>query len=198
MRIGIDVDGCLADFNTSFIERCIRITGRDLFPPRPFDIPCWDYLEHYGYQEHEQDAVWRHIKHDLTFWFSLRPYADAPDVISRLRKIEQRLIHEVYFVTARPGVCVKYQTEKWLGKYSGGNSWKPTVLISKEKGLCAQALDLELYIDDRLENAVEVAKQTPCRVYLLTQPWNTSFCKIGSFTRVDSFNDMFVKEGLTT
>ena len=36
MVIGLDVDGVLADFNTPFIARIIQVTGRDLFPPRPF------------------------------------------------------------------------------------------------------------------------------------------------------------------
>ena len=53
MRIGFDVDGVLADFNKRFIERVIAITGRDLFPPRPFDIPTWNYPEHYGYTAEE-------------------------------------------------------------------------------------------------------------------------------------------------
>ncbi len=49
LKIGVDVDWVLANFNDSFIERVIKVTGEDKFPPRPFDITTWDYPQVYGY-----------------------------------------------------------------------------------------------------------------------------------------------------
>lgn len=203
MRIGFDVDGVLADFNNSFIERCIQVTGKDLFPPRPFDIPCWDYPEHYGYTREETSAIWASIKRDPYFWQSLHAYPEAYRTVQQLDWLEWNEFAEVYYVTARPGTRVKFQTEIWLeegvhASYSG----RKTVLISSHKGLVARALDLDVYIDDKWENCLDVvAATTPVtasadappktRVFLLNQPWNTKYGNTAFVTRVDSPFEVF-------
>jgi 5'(3')-deoxyribonucleotidase len=166
--IGVDIDGVLADFNSTYVERVIAITGRDLFPPRPFAIPCWDYAPIYGYTKEEEKLAWVSIIEDPTFWAKLSPYADTEDSI----KFLVRLIaegHDVYFVTARPGLNSKKQTEDWLRRMGMPS---PTVLISHSKGLCADALKLDAYIDDRWENAVDVVTRG-VKTFLLDRPWNS-------------------------
>jgi len=166
MRIGIDVDGVLADFNERFIERTIDVTGTDLFPPRPFDIPTWNYPEHYGYDHNQVSAVWESIKADREFWFGLSPYGWTREFLRRLREDD-----DVYFITNRPGLLTKTQTEDWLRLYEG--PVLPTVLVSSMKGFCARALDLDAYIDDRDVNVVDVRIVSPkTRTFILGQPWN--------------------------
>ena len=165
-RIGLDVDGVLADFNTSFIRLIISVTGRDLFPPRPFDIPTWDYSEHYGYTSSEMSKVWQDIKDSPDFWASLPPYAGVKNLISLLKERKD----DVYFITSRPGQTAKAQTEEWLELF---NVIRPTVLICSEKGLAAKALDLDIYVDDRTENYVDVLAQSPnTAVIRMIRPWN--------------------------
>lgn len=177
MKIGIDVDGVLANFNEAFIQRCIDITGKDLFPPRPFDIPTWHYPQHYGYTEAEMKfpdgPVWASIIADETFWYMLKPYDDAVEFLSELDHGE----HEIYFVTNRAGVQVKAQTESWIEFHGYGlkspNFSFPTVLISSLKGDVARALDLDLYIDDKTENCIDVRHMHPrTKVFMLARPWN--------------------------
>lgn len=171
MRIGFDVDGVLADFNSTFINRIIEVTGRDLFPPRPFAIPCWDYpQQHYGYTAEENAAVWRSIERDNRFWFRLDAYAELTR--EDWDRINNALpAHDIYFITSRPGVIAKQQTEWWL-KYRGVQS--PTVMLSSAKGLCARALQLDAYIDDRDANVLDVAESMiTTKVFLMSRPWNT-------------------------
>lgn len=167
-RLGFDVDGVLADFNTSFILRVIDVTGRDLFPPRPFDIPTWDYPQFYGYTEQEMDTVWKSITADIYFWENLTEYPDTSQALQAISR-QSHSGDDIYFITSRPGLRAKRQTEKWLRGH--GLSDRPTVLISSHKGLCAAALKLDAYIDDRWENTLDVA-QTHTQTYLLTRPWN--------------------------
>ncbi len=191
MRIGIDVDGVLADFNTAFILRVIKETGKDLFPRRPFDIPTWNYPESYGYTNDEVHAVWTAIKADPQFWLNLPPYADTLQSLSVLSQ-KSHEGNDLYFVTSRPGINAKSQTEKWLRE--NGFKDRPTVLISSEKGLCAEALNLDAYIDDRDLNVRDVsdARGQNTKTFLLDRPWNRGFSLEKHFiTRIATLSEMF-------
>src|SRR5229473_2204456 len=118
MRVGIDCDGVLVNFNEAYIDRTIHVTGQDRFPPRPFDIIKWNYPEEeYGYTAEEMGQVWDSIAHDGHFWERLAPYPNAPSQVQHLRLLEQTEAWEIYFITARPGVAPRLQTERWLTLY---------------------------------------------------------------------------------
>lgn len=170
MILGFDVDGVLADFNSSFIQRVIDITGKDLFPPRPFAIPTWNYPEHYGYAKADTTAVWNDVKADPGFWSGLNAYADVVPVIRWLSKLAEYDQADVYFITNRMGVAAKAQTEMWL---SARGVDSPTVLLSVDKGGMAKALALDFYVDDKNENCVDVVVTSPkTKTYMIAQPWN--------------------------
>jgi uncharacterized HAD superfamily protein len=188
MRVGIDCDGVICDFNRNFIERTVLVTGRDLFPKRPFDILTWEYPESYGYSNSEVSKVWEDIKRDPTFWSGLPSYTGTFEALSMLRLREYNDGDEVYFITARPGYRPKQQTELWLRAHSGDPTWTPTVLISSDKGGCCKALKLDKYIDDRLEN-VEDASATGTDTYLMDRPWNRQ-PHHGDIVRVTSVQEM--------
>ncbi len=182
MNLGIDVDGVLGDFNKSMMEWCRKITGRDLFPPG-YQPHTWNYPEALGYTNEEVSAMWSAIKRDELFWLSLDGYPETPAAIVYL--VNRRAQgDDIYFITNRVGVRAKGQTEAWL---SGRGFRQPTVLLSGEKGLCAKALKLDAYIDDKWENCVDVAyepvfnelkgqwetRRTATNVFLMDRPWNS-------------------------
>ncbi len=187
IRLGVDIDGVLADFNTAFIQRVIDINGKDLFPPRPFDIPIWDYPQHYGYTQQETSDAWSSIIRDSKFWQNLPPYADT---IESLARLSTTVIagHDVYFITSRPGVLAKLQTERWLKRH--GFLLTPTVLISSMKGKCVSALQLDKYVDDRWENVIDVATTTGAEVYLLDRPWNQRPLTPSGINRITTLSQM--------
>ncbi len=185
MRVGIDVDGVLADFNPVYINTVIKVTGRDLFPPRPFEIRTWDYPESYGYTKEEITAVWKAITADRWFWQDLPEYDTTERDILHLAQLMCDKANDFYFITSRPGLEAKRQTEAWLtnrfDRYAlAYPRFTPTVLISSAKGMCASALKLDRYIDDRDVNVCDVKEATfsyttlgpTCRAYLLDRSWN--------------------------
>lgn len=185
MVIGLDVDGVLADFNTAFINRVVEVTGRDLFPPRPFDIPTWNYPEHFGYTKAETSKVWEEIKKDPEFWSTLPSYDETRSVLDALW-VRRVLGDDVYFITNRMGVQAKKQTERWFrGMHRFENA---TVLLSAAKGTMAIGLQLDAYIDDRWENALDVSVTTT-RTFLLNRPWNTEYGNRPNVNRVSSVTD---------
>lgn len=171
VRIGIDIDGVLADFNSSFIELVKEVTGRNLFP-EGYWPHTWNYPEALGYTAEEVGAVWDHIKAGGTFWRELEPLPDM-EVLKDwfFSPPASDEYHEFYFVTSRMGIAVKMQTEEWLDEQMGVSGH--TVLISSEKGAIAKALKLGYYADDRAENIMDVERTSPDTfAYLIEQPWN--------------------------
>lgn len=190
MRVGLDIDGVLADFNQAYVATVIDVTGKDLFPGPygTFDITTWNYPESYGYTATEVSKVWALIKESEGFWVNLRPYKEVQRIYQRLYDITCGAeLHDVYFITSRPGKSSKIQTEAWL---AGGMQIQiPTVLISSDKGACARALNLDLYIDDRTENCADVVALSPrTRCFMLARTWNEH---VDSVERVSTLDEFF-------
>jgi uncharacterized HAD superfamily protein len=184
VRVGFDIDGVLADFNTPFIALMIRLTGRDTFPTRPFDIPTWLYPQVYGYSDAEVARAFAYIAKDPTFWTTLPGYPETAEILDQIGELV-RCGHDVYFITNRPGATAKRQTERWLAAQTNGRELPIyTVLISDDKAACAKALKLDFYIDDKWENATAVGRTAGTASFLLTRPWNAKPCHYA--IRIDS------------
>ena len=185
MKIGIDIDGVLADFIPAYQRLVIEHAGGlNLFKPNDDkQPPCWNWPEFRGYDSAVVSRVWEHIITSSSFWM----YLNELEGCSTLRMVILDLLrnHDVYFITARPGLRAKQQTEQWLIKHLGIE--RPTVLISSAKGLCAEALKLDCYIDDNLDNAYNVIQTSPkTRMYLLDMRYNQTDVGPGGYARVKS------------
>lgn len=175
MRIGIDIDGVLANFNAAYRMKLISVTGRDLIPEGE-EPPCWEYATHYGYTKDEDSRTWKDILADPWFWQFLAPlpgalsFLDWVDTESRYGPVSGLIVP--YFITTRPGVDTKGQSERWLRPHVEN----PAVLIarsSEDKGLLARGLGLTHFLDDKPENCHAVKTAIPsCDVWLLTARYN--------------------------
>ena len=189
MKIGIDCDGVLANFNHAFVELTVRVLGKDLYPgpAGTFDIFTWNYPEFFGYTSSDVTKIWDHIKSDPDFWLNIPAYKNTKQAMKMLANLQQSN-NDIYFITNRMGVNAKRQTEKWLDRF---DMQPTTVLLSKEKGLCATALALDAYIDDKWENCVDVAMQNDTiKVFCMDQPWNHTKVSDLKIIRVSSILEM--------
>lgn len=166
MIIGVDIDGVLANFNDAYIDLCIKLTGKDLFHPKPFEITTWHYPEAQGYTKTEIKTVWKHIAESRDFWHKLKPYPGVAGFLKYLSNLNNS-DNDIYFITSRVGRTSQWQTMMWLSEFYV----EPMVLISSEKGECCHALGIEYYIDDKIENCVDVTL-TNTKCYMLARPWN--------------------------
>lgn len=174
MIIGCDVDGVLADFDSGY-QRFLAWKSR---------TPS-DTIDPLTY-----------ITTSRAFWYSLFPYEDSrADLALVLAELEHR--HTLYFITARPGTSAKRQTEAWLMRWlpyetTSFGTYHPTVIIASDKAAAAHALHLDVYVDDRLDDAVRVAPFA--RSYLLDRPYNAGETAAAGVVRITSLAEMFTRE----
>ena len=186
-------DGVLASFDVGFTRLLIQMTKRDAFLPfTPERGPrAWDWFYHDGYTREEVEKAWAEINRQSNWWMRLAPLSGASTLAMTIVDLERH--HDIYFITSRASTPnAKAQTELWLQSYIGLP--RPTVLISSQKGLAAQALMLDAYIDDNVDNVLDVAGVAKAynaerKVFLLDKDYNQG-ALTPNVTRVRSVGQM--------
>lgn len=179
MKLGIDIDGVLARFESAFAPILTEFSGIDFPLDSPDFPPVWDWPQHYGATNKEVSAAWDRVKTGPWFWASLDELPQASQCLRWLNFLTTLALegHDVYFITHRMGMNAKKATESWLARRGIEN---PSVLLVRDKHLAAAALQLDVYIDDRLENVLDVNTfmkdaDLPCRVYMVETPYNKQY-----------------------
>lgn len=142
--IGFDVDGVLADFIWGFTAQGRLMFGTPVTHTN--QQKAWDHFEGLGHKE--VGEIWTYIKSSTNFWRLLEACV-SDHVFDEIARLNDE--HDVYFITSRPGVQAKQQTEGWL---SDRGIMNPTVIISSDKGYAVQAVKATHYIDDKAGNCV--------------------------------------------
>jgi hypothetical protein len=160
LRIGLDVDGVLADFRAAFhaaAERCLR---------RPIDEPVDPGQTAGPMTPDDVRRVWDYIAKTQNWWMEVPAY--EPDQIARLYSLTRATGWEMFFLTKRPpsaGDSVQFQTQWWIERYG---FYLPAVLtVPGSRGEAANALRLDIVVDDQLINCVEVISASTARALLM-------------------------------
>jgi hypothetical protein len=159
LRIGIDIDGVLADFRSAFrstAARCLR-----------HDIAETDDYETLGpLSPDDVRRVWDYIGKTPNWWMDVPAY--EPDQIARLYSVMRAANWEVFFMTKRPpsaGDTVQFQTQWWIERFG---FYLPAVMtVPGSRGDIANGLRLDMIIDDQLINCVEVISAAPTKALLM-------------------------------
>jgi len=159
IRVGFDMDGVIANFNKTFRETAAKIgglpDGRDRSEP--------------GARALSADAmkrVWDHISRTAQWWLQLDPY--EPEQIERLYRLSRERRWEVYFMTTRPasaGETTQFQTQWWLETH--GFPLPAVLTVPGSRGDAANALKLDIAVDDRLTNCVDIIAASRAKGLLL-------------------------------
>jgi len=193
MKIGIDVDGILANFFTAYENLFIRFSGEDKFPGRYPDVlpPVWMWPEHYGYDPWIGKVVWDYIKHSPTFWKDLGGLPGSKPFLDELSKTD----YTTYFITDRPGIETQKQTAQWLIK--SGYIGLPSVIISADKAAVCKALGVSVYIDDRPSNVISMWDNAPeVKTYMLKYPYNSELHDKKPEFEVNNLTEFIAKANL--
>jgi hypothetical protein len=158
MKIGLDLDGVLADFLHEFAKVVSS------FSDKKFDYSTWGL----GLTESETDRAWEIVKHKHNFWLSIPAYRENIFAVATHRTMHPD--DEIFYCTARvpsAGMPVMHQAQRWLtsnGIYGLGTSVivKPSKI---EKDDIYRAVGVTRAIDDYGPACV---KMIDC----LDRPWN--------------------------
>ena len=164
LRLGFDVDGVLADFRSAFKATARECLGHAL-------TEDGDGATATPLAQGDVAKVWTHIARTPNWWMKVPPH-EQPE-IARLYALARAARWEVFFLTKRPasaGDPVQFQTQWWL-ELQG--FYLPAVLtVPGSRGELANAMRLDLVVDDQIVNCAEVIAAGPTRTLLMLRDAN--------------------------
>ncbi len=162
LRLGIDIDGVLADFRNAFRDTARECLRREVVS----DALADNSLSHV-----DIDRVWNHIARRPNWWMTLRAY--EPGAIASLYTLARSNKWEICFLTKRPasaGDSVQFQTQWWLEQQ--GFYLPAVITVPGSRGDLANALRLDLAIDDQFVNCAEIIGAGPTKALLMLRDPN--------------------------
>lgn len=177
MRIALDIDGCLADFNNAYAD-LLEVMGApaiDRTPPWP---KIWEWPQQAAPAE-VVSAAWSVVQANPEFFVQIAPTPDALQ-LSATGELQQLVqMHEVYIVTSRPQFS-RGASEFWLGELFG--EYMGTIHIHGPKGPLAKALQAQLLIDDKPEHC-QSAIAHGVEAICIAQPYNEGVANLVQVVR---------------
>lgn len=110
--------------------------------------------------------LWRHVEKIEAFWESLKETEDG--VVARLASLAAARRWDVIFLTRRPecaGATAQVQTQRWLA--AKGFVLPSVYVVHGSRGQIAAALALDVVVDDRPENCLDVVVDSGARAVLV-------------------------------
>jgi hypothetical protein len=208
MRIAFDMDGVLADLHKPFVQAALKLypsldasaIGAADIGASPPDDAAEDQKSHaaptppaanVALSGRQSDAVWKHLSNIENFWETLTEIDDG--AIRRLATLADERRWEVIFVTSRPtsaGLTVQRQSQRWLQRM--GFPMPSVFVVHGSRGRIAEALRLDIVVDDRPDNCLDVVLESKAGAILVwrgaesTMPASARRMGIGVVSTVDA------------
>lgn len=170
IRLGVDLDGTLADLSTFYrdVEKGFvqEANGPEIQESAESEESDKDKLKAARQSSRKHRAVWKTLQATPDLWLQLKPIEEG--AVRRLYETSISLNWEVFFITQRPkseGASVQRQTQKWL--IEQGFEFPSVLTLRGPRGKAAHALDLDFLLDDLAQNCVDVIADSKCRPLLV-------------------------------
>jgi hypothetical protein len=185
LRIAFDLDGVLADMEAELVRQADVLFGdsatRRLEERAPVEADAASQasgeapesapdnaapLAKLKLTQRQQRRLWKHVESIDNFWQTLREC--EPGVVERLGRLARERRWEIIFLTKRPesvGITAQLQTQVWLE--SRGFRLPSVYVVQGSRGRIAAALGLDIVVDDRPENCLDVVVDSKARAILI-------------------------------
>jgi phosphoserine phosphatase len=170
LRLAFDLDGVLADMDGELGRHATTLFGEaqpadgvdsemsaEDSPAVPFDLKL---------SLRQQRRLWQHVQSIENFWGTLQEI--EPGSVKRLARLAAERRWEVIFLTRRPecaGDTAQRQTQRWLE--ARGFRLPSVFVVQGSRGRIAAALALDIVVDDRVENCLDVVADSNARAILV-------------------------------
>jgi hypothetical protein len=148
---------------TTSPDRPVESSGDAGGEPSPSNAPA---LQRLNMTPRQQRRLWHHVESIENFWQTLTEI--EPGVIARLKTIAVARSWEIIFLTKRPetaGATAQVQTQRWLE--SKGFALPSVFVVQGSRGRIADSLGLDIVVDDRPENCLDVVIDSKARALLV-------------------------------
>jgi FMN phosphatase YigB (HAD superfamily) len=199
MRLGFDLDGTVAD-----LQGALALEARRLFPgvdpgtlprsiaPQADGAPAGEVAPAFSMSalsQRQQRELWEAACARVNFWESLKEI--EPGSLARLSRLARERRWDVIFLTSRPetrGDTAQVQSHRWLA--AQGFEMPSVFVVHGSRGKIASSLQLDVLVDDRPENCLDIAIDSGARAILVwrggedTVPGSARQLGIGSVTSI--------------
>lgn len=201
MKLGFDLDGTVAD-----LQGALAREARGLFPgvdpgtlpqsvaPHADDAANGESGNVPGFSmsalsSRQQRELWDAACARVNFWETLQEI--EPGSLARLSRLVRERRWEVIFLTSRPetrGDTAQLQSHRWLA--AQGFDLPSVFVVHGSRGKIAASLQLDVLVDDRPENCLDIAMDSTARAMLVwrggedTVPGSARQLGIGSVTSI--------------
>ena len=190
LRIAFDLDGVLADMETALIRQAETVFGEETARSLQAGAAGADVKQEPGADSQNQQGgqagavdatppvarlnmtsrqqrkLWRHVGTVENFRETLDE--TEPGIVARLAKVVAERRWEIIFLTKRPktmGATSQVQSQRWL--VSKGFPLPSVYVVTGSRGRIAAAMNLDVVIDDRPENCLDVTIDSKARAILV-------------------------------
>jgi hypothetical protein len=190
LRIGFDLDGVFADMESELVRQSEILFGEPMTrrlqeraaeggeTPPPADAAAPEAaaaeaapdfapaVVQLNMTARQQRRLWHHVESIENFWEGLAEL--EPGVLQRLATLAIDRRWEIIFLTKRPesaGATAQVQSQRWLE--SKGFTLPSVFVVQGSRGRIAAALGLDIVVDDRPENCLDVVVDSKARAILV-------------------------------
>jgi hypothetical protein len=186
-KVGFDIDDVLFPWYLRAHEACVEAGITNGVEPT-----SWRPYEEYGCTKQD----WLEALDVVTLKGNLYiKHGPDEDALRALRSLYFDG-HEVHLITARGFIghsrLISQHTVRWLEIHAVPYK---TLSFTRAKGARAEQLELDFFLDDNVDNFMDVYAHGISQSYLLDRPWNRDDVR-GSFARVKTVQQYvdFIKE----
>ena len=185
MRIGIDIDNCISNFDDVLLEEYIkhdkelRNTGIINDKPYYLTVDMFDWSK-----EENDDFYYNNIQRIA---MSLKPLNNAKEIIDKLKADG----NEIYIITSRDNgeyINPEKMTREWLEKYE--IYFDKLILTGRhEKGPACKENNIDIMIEDSIKNCEDI-ENNGVKCYIMNTRYNQEETR---FERVKTWKEIYSK-----